>query len=64
MHKSGYVQDERYTAGAWMHRSGYVQDERYTAGAWMHRSSYVQEEQISCTPAMTTECIWLIHITQ
>jgi hypothetical protein len=47
MHRSEYVQDERYNAGAWMHRSEYVQDERYNAGAWMHRSEYVQDERYS-----------------
>jgi len=47
-----YVQDERYTAVAWMHKSGYVQDERYTAVAWMPKSGYVQDERYTAVAWM------------
>ena len=36
MHKSVYVQDVRYNAGAWMHKSVYVQDVRYGANVAMY----------------------------
>jgi hypothetical protein len=49
MHRSVYVQDERYNTGARMHRSAYVQNERYDVVAWMQKNADVKAKGLLIT---------------